>query len=102
VQDHGEEVRKPAEDPRRSAPDEASGRVTAEDPARAPLGTDAQAAGAVTPAQHIDRTAPLEDRGEPRAAPAQGRRRGWSRGAGLLIFVALVVIAVASALLMFR
>jgi hypothetical protein len=85
VQDHGEEARKPATDP-----------------ATAPLGTDAPAAGAITPAQHIDRTAPLEDRGAPHREPAATRRRGWSRRTGLLIFVALVVVAVASALLMFR
>jgi hypothetical protein len=95
MQDHGEEARKPATDPERSARDKA-GR----DPATAPLGTDAQAAGAITPAQHIDRTAPLEDRGERRQAGAEPARRG--RRVGLLIFVALVVVAVASALLMFR
>ena len=97
MQDHGEEARKPATDPERSARDKA-GR----DPATAPLGTDAQAAGAITPAQHIDREAPLEDRGERRQAGAEPRRRGRSRRVGLLIFVALVVVAVASALLMFR
>jgi hypothetical protein len=101
MQDHGEEVKKPAKDPKRVARGEGDGRIAPEDPATAPLGTDAEAAGAVTPAQHIDRTAPLEDRGEPRGAAASGRRR-WSRRTGLLIFVALVVIAVASALLMFR
>jgi hypothetical protein len=102
MQDHGEEVRNWAQERDRIDRGAAGDKIQAEDPAIAPLGTDAEAAGAITPARHIDRSARLQGAGGPERAAATGQPRGRSRRTGLLIFVALVVIAVISAMLMFR
>jgi hypothetical protein len=71
-------------------------KIAADDPAAAPLGTDAEAGGASTPAEQIARSLQLERHGENARAAAQapltaGRRQlvPW-----LVVIVALAIAVV--------
>ena len=72
-------------------------KIAVEDPAAAPLGTDAEAGGASTPAADIARSLELQSQGEDARAAAQapltaGRRRlvPW--------LIVILALAIASAL----
>ena len=82
---------------------ETGDKKAVEDPAVAPLGTDAEAAGSRTSGEHIARSAAAEDAGPKARAAAQGRtvagpRRALVALAVALIAIAAVVLAVALAL----
>jgi hypothetical protein len=82
---------------------ETGDKKAVEDPAVAPLGTDAEAAGSRTRREYIARSVAAEDAGPKARAAAQGRtvarpRRALVAFAVALIAVAAVVLAVALAL----
>jgi hypothetical protein len=82
---------------------ETGDKKAVEDPAVAPLGTDAEAAGSRTPREHIAGSAAAEYAGPKARASAQGRtfarpRRALVAFAVALIAAAAVIIAVALAL----
>jgi hypothetical protein len=76
---------------------ETGDKKAVEDPAVAPLGTDAEAAGSRTSREHIARSAAAEDAGPEARAAAQGRTVARPRRA--LVALALVAIAAVSVII---
>jgi hypothetical protein len=76
---------------------ETGDKKAVEDPAVAPLGTDAEAAGSRTSREHIARSAAAENAGPEARAAAQGRTVARPRRA--LLALALVAIAAVSVII---
>jgi hypothetical protein len=72
---------------------ETGDKKAVEDPAIAPLGTDAEAAGSRTSREHIARSAAAEDSGPKARAAAQGRTVARPRRALVVFAVALIAAA---------
>lgn len=94
MQDDGKQARNWAQVRDRIDRGETGDKIAVEDPAAAPLGTDAEAGGSATAAEHIERSARLEQAGAHDAAKRdQVERRSRRR----LALIALMAAFAASA-----
>jgi hypothetical protein len=75
----------------RIARGETGDKITVDDPAAAPLGTDAEAGGDSTGAAHIARSVELQDHGDSARAAAQAPRTAGRRQLVPWVVVALVL-----------
>lgn len=77
-------------------------KVAASDPASVPLGTDSEAGGDGTPAEHVNRSIRQQESGPPNASTRQEtaerrRRRGLTAAvAGVAIALAVIALAFAT------